>query len=68
MVKESRDLWWEPVMGGLILGKHGLSDQHVEQATQPPLQRDFARVAIFMGFPSSQFGEQLHLGPVPTDA
>ncbi len=56
MVKESRDLWWEPVMGGLILGKHGLSDQHVEQATQPPLQRDFARVAIFMGFPSSQFG------------
>lgn len=47
MVKEGRDLWRESVMSGLILGKHGLSDQHVEQAAQSTLQRDFARLAIF---------------------
>jgi len=35
-------------MGDFILGKHGLSDQHVEQATESPLQGEFARVAIFM--------------------
>jgi hypothetical protein len=55
-------------MGGLILGKHRLSDQHIEQAAQSPLQREFARVAIFMGFPAFQFGQQLHLRPAPTDA
>jgi hypothetical protein len=52
-------------MDRLILGQHSLSDQHVKQAAQPPLQGDFARVAIFMRLRASQFGQQLHLGPVP---
>lgn len=67
-MKEGPDLWWEPMMARFILGKHSLSDQHVEQAAQSPLQDDFARGAIFMGLPLSQLGQQLHLSPVPTDA
>ena len=35
-------------MGRLILGKHGLSDQHIEQATESPLQGDFAGLTVFM--------------------
>ena len=48
-MKEGSDLWWKPIIGDLILGKHGLRDQHVKQAAQSALQRDFARLAIFMG-------------------
>ena len=50
-MKEGSDLWGEPVMGGLVLSKHSLGDQHVEQAAQWPLQGDFARLTIFMGLP-----------------
>jgi len=59
-VKERGNLWRELMMGDLILGKHGLSDQHVEQATQSTLQGDFAWLTIFMGLPASQFGQQLY--------
>jgi hypothetical protein len=38
-------------MGRLILGKHGLSDKHVEQATESPLQGDFTGLTIFMRLP-----------------
>jgi len=51
-VVEVRDGWSHT-------GEAQPGDQHIEQAAQSALQGDFTRLAIFMGFPASQFGQQL---------
>ncbi len=50
-----------------IAAQHGLSGQHLGQATQTSHQRDFARLAVFVGLRASQFGQQLHFSPVESD-
>ena len=46
-----------------IGGEHGLCRQHLQEARQTTLERDFARSAAFMRFPAAQLGQQLHFFP-----
>ena len=50
-------------MLGRIAREHGLGRQHFEETTESAEQGDFARRAVFMGFPTPEFGQQLHFGP-----
>jgi hypothetical protein len=50
-----------------IAAQDGLSGQHLDQATQASHQRDFARLAIFVGLRASQLGQQLHFSPLKGD-
>ncbi len=54
-------------MVSCIPGENGLGGQHLEEATQTALERDFARGAALMGFPATKFGQQLHFSPVEGD-
>src|SRR5438874_2244877 len=47
-----------------IAREHGLSGQHLQEATQSAQQCDFARCAAFMGLRAAQFGQQLDFRPV----
>lgn len=55
-------------MFGGIATEHGLRSQHLDQAAQSTHEGDLAGLAVFMWFPSSQFGQQLHFGPLKGDA
>ncbi len=55
-------------MFGRVAREDGLGDQHLQEPTESALQRDFAGQAIFMGFPAAELGQQLHFGPVESDA
>ena len=51
-----------------IAREDGLGCQHLQESSQPTLERDFTWGAAFMRFPAAQLGQQLHLNPVEADA
>ena len=50
-----------------IVREGSLGSQHLKETTESTQEGDFARSAIFMGFPAAEFGQQLHFGPLEGD-
>jgi len=51
-----------------VLREGRLSSKHLQETTQSTQERDFARLAIFLGLPAAEFGQQLHFDSVKAHA
>lgn len=67
-MQKSRDIGRQPLVFRGIATEHGLGRQHRDQATQASHEGNLAGFAVFVRLRASQFGQQLHFGPLEGDA